>query len=91
MVTNTITGRSTEGNRRVHYGVITGSSEGVIYFKTGLRSVDSIDASVVGVSGGFAIIMTPISFPALDSTSGNFCVTYTPTSGQVVWRAKGVI
>ena len=91
MPTNTITNRNVEGNRRIYEGYITGSSDGVYYFKTGLRQVESIDVRIVGVSGSFAEIMYPTSFPALDTTSGHFLLVYTPTSGDVYWRAKGKV
>ena len=89
MPTNTIENRTIEGNRRVYYGKITGSSDGVYYFKTGLRQVDRIDVEVIGVSGSHADIVYPTSFPALDTTSGHFQIVYTATSGEVRWRAVG--
>ena len=91
MPTNTITNRNVEGNRRVYYGEITGSSDGNYYFKTGLRQVDQLEVRVVGVSGSFADIVYPTAFPALDTTSGHFQVWYTATSGEVHWKAVGKV
>lgn len=93
MTTNTITGKVTEGNRRVHYGTLTITSTNSVlhYFKTGLRSVDQISVESNVISGNVPVIVHPTSLPALDTSSGNFGVLHSLSSQYIYWRAKGVI
>jgi len=90
MTTNVITGRVTEGNRRVNYGTLTFTSSLIlVYFKTGLRQVDNLQVWNLE-SGASPIVVHPTSYPALDTSSGNFGVMRSLSSLYVYWRAKGL-
>jgi len=90
MTTNVITGRVTEGDHRINYGTLTFTSSLIlVYFKTGLRQVN--DIQVWGIeSGTTPAIIHPTSYPALDTSSGNFGIMRSLSSQYVYWRARGL-